>query len=407
MPLEPFSHTREQIHAAVWAEPMRDACKRFGVSDVALAKICRRLNVPRPQQGYWVRLMMGTAPEKKALPAASPGAPTKWEGKRWVDSTPTSPANCNAAAARDPAVDQPIVVAEVLDDLHPALLGSMKALKGAGKGGGDVRHQQPCAAILTSPPQLDRALRIMNALFRALESRGLRIELTAPSKEKRSYGGEVSTPSMTGVHVDESFIRFEIVEGHDVVEIPAPKPVKTKRPSIFDRPRFTPPPKIEHRPNGKLVLQILDGSYGFRKKWSDGAYRRIEDCLNSVVETIVRTGGEMRRERLERERWHREWEEEKRQRQEAERKRREEEARVEKLRAALSAWGEVRDVRAFVQEAHAIAAAAGSRINFESAHGKFLSWATKWSNQMDPFLDLRREIAAAVADPTEQAAGAK
>src|SRR5262245_1766044 len=33
---------REDLYDQVWAEPMRTVAKRYGVSDVALAKICRK-----------------------------------------------------------------------------------------------------------------------------------------------------------------------------------------------------------------------------------------------------------------------------------------------------------------------------------------------------------------------------
>ncbi len=38
---------------------MRDVAKTYGVSDVALAKTCRKLYVPIPPQGYWNKLGAG------------------------------------------------------------------------------------------------------------------------------------------------------------------------------------------------------------------------------------------------------------------------------------------------------------------------------------------------------------
>jgi hypothetical protein len=42
--------------------------EEFGVSDVAIAKRCRRLNVPRPPRGYWAKIAAGRTPRKSALP---------------------------------------------------------------------------------------------------------------------------------------------------------------------------------------------------------------------------------------------------------------------------------------------------------------------------------------------------
>jgi hypothetical protein len=33
--------------------PMREAAKQFQLSDVGLKKMCRRMTVPVPPQGYW------------------------------------------------------------------------------------------------------------------------------------------------------------------------------------------------------------------------------------------------------------------------------------------------------------------------------------------------------------------
>src|SRR5437899_6191266 len=50
---------REQLYELVWSVPMRALAARFGVSDVALAKLCRRRQVPVPSRGYWAKKRSG------------------------------------------------------------------------------------------------------------------------------------------------------------------------------------------------------------------------------------------------------------------------------------------------------------------------------------------------------------
>jgi hypothetical protein len=50
---------REILYKEVWAEPMSKLAVRYNVSDVALAKVCRKLQVPIPPRGYWVEFSMG------------------------------------------------------------------------------------------------------------------------------------------------------------------------------------------------------------------------------------------------------------------------------------------------------------------------------------------------------------
>ena len=44
---------REDLYALVWSEPMVKVARRFGISDVGLAKACRRHKIPLPGRAYW------------------------------------------------------------------------------------------------------------------------------------------------------------------------------------------------------------------------------------------------------------------------------------------------------------------------------------------------------------------
>jgi hypothetical protein len=45
--------SREDLYALVWSEPMSRLARRFGLSDVGLAKACRRMMIPVPGHGFW------------------------------------------------------------------------------------------------------------------------------------------------------------------------------------------------------------------------------------------------------------------------------------------------------------------------------------------------------------------
>ena len=48
-------YNRERLYEEVWSEPVLAVAKKYGLSDVGLAKICKKLNVPRPGLGYWAK----------------------------------------------------------------------------------------------------------------------------------------------------------------------------------------------------------------------------------------------------------------------------------------------------------------------------------------------------------------
>src|SRR5690349_19235612 len=64
----PQTLTRQQLYARVWQQPMTKLAQDFGVSDVALHKICRKLDVPTPPAGYWTKKAFGKPVAETPLP---------------------------------------------------------------------------------------------------------------------------------------------------------------------------------------------------------------------------------------------------------------------------------------------------------------------------------------------------
>lgn len=49
--------TRKALYELVWAKPRTELAKQFNISDVALGKLCRQMNVPAPPPGYWAHIV--------------------------------------------------------------------------------------------------------------------------------------------------------------------------------------------------------------------------------------------------------------------------------------------------------------------------------------------------------------
>lgn len=62
-----FSVSREDLYILVWKMPTTQVAKTLGVSDVAVAKRCKKLNVPKPTRGYWAKIHSGFSPEIPSL----------------------------------------------------------------------------------------------------------------------------------------------------------------------------------------------------------------------------------------------------------------------------------------------------------------------------------------------------
>src|SRR5580700_2702407 len=61
---------REELYAEIWEQPMVRIAAKYGISAVALGKVCRKLQIPLPGRGYWVKKDFGKPVEQFPLPVA-------------------------------------------------------------------------------------------------------------------------------------------------------------------------------------------------------------------------------------------------------------------------------------------------------------------------------------------------
>ena len=101
--------TRIELYEQIWDTPISLLAKKYGISDVGLAKICRRMDIPRPPRGYWSKLKIGKAPPKSQL------RPISDSGLDRILITPT-PKNLWAEMVAKPLEFIPVI--DILVDPH-------------------------------------------------------------------------------------------------------------------------------------------------------------------------------------------------------------------------------------------------------------------------------------------------
>jgi hypothetical protein len=57
-----FEVTKDELHSLVWSMPTIEVGKKFGVSDKAIEKRCKKLGVTKPPPGYWNKIYAGKDP---------------------------------------------------------------------------------------------------------------------------------------------------------------------------------------------------------------------------------------------------------------------------------------------------------------------------------------------------------
>lgn len=106
---------REELYNLVWSEPMSRLAKKLGISDVGLAKACRRANIPAPGLGYWAKLEHGKKVRRLPLPPAGRGI----RETVTIKPTPPLPPDIHAQIQLELSSERRIVVLENLPKHHP------------------------------------------------------------------------------------------------------------------------------------------------------------------------------------------------------------------------------------------------------------------------------------------------
>ena len=63
----------EALYKEVWTDPVTAVAPRYGLSDVGLVKICKKLRIPVPERGYWAKVKAGRPTRKVPLPVLAEG----------------------------------------------------------------------------------------------------------------------------------------------------------------------------------------------------------------------------------------------------------------------------------------------------------------------------------------------
>lgn len=208
--------TREKLYEQVWAMPVMAIAERYGMTGTGLAKICKRLVVPVPPRGYWARVQAGQTVKKSPLPAPRRGQPVEHRFQRWL-SEEAAFLECDGVRSDLEKDFARIGRPELAPDgskLHPVLVGASSLLRET-KDVASTLRERPCADITVGPDLLDRALRVLDALFRMLEASGFKAEVTVPTPLlKRGYGATTfdALPSRTVLKREDAEVAIEVAE---------------------------------------------------------------------------------------------------------------------------------------------------------------------------------------------------
>lgn len=390
-----MGHTfsRSELYELAWSEPMRTISARLGLSDVGLAKACRKAAIPVPPRGYWNRKQAGHRVARLPLPPREPGHSdqvTIGQDQYWRMPAITA----NDPEPTPPTFDEPLEdvrsriekrtgavrVSPNLDLAHP----NIRALLAKDDARREKQKSSPYLASFYEPvfdaPTERRRLRIMNALLLALAKQG--------------FGGSVR---------GEKGEQIDIGIGQSTIELSLAVVPSKKGTQQSSRERLRLAMDMGYQNPKVTIVEDADG-------------KRIEDQLRKVVIDLIMEGESRYRERQVD---HYEWcvkrrleliEDAKRRKREAEEQERAriaalEQAKIDRLLSEAAALQTATTIRDYV---HAVREASLSLTQPIPADllDAWERWALQQADRIDPvtsrrFLDLADQRPAS-SDPGDE-----
>ena len=272
--------SREALYEEVWRDPMTIVAPRYGLSDVGLMKICKKLRIPVPGRGYWAKVKAGRPTRKLPLLTLAVGA-----------RTPPGPIplSVQEAALRARVQDallqtrrnQPAIsVPSELIDPHPLVRAAAARLRqrdGWGHTAGVRSATKEVLDIQVTKSCLDRALRLMDTLLKALETSGFTARVDTEKGETLLVGGGTTL----SISIVEQIAR--------TTHTPTRKEVQARN-RYYDsfrrgvREEHPDIPQFDWHATGRLTLTV--GGWPSRR-WNDTELSLIDTRLDRIVVAIV------------------------------------------------------------------------------------------------------------------------
>ena len=362
--------TREKLYEMVWATPMQKLGAEIGISDVALAKKCKKLGIPTPPRGYWARLAAGQHPKIPSLAARKPdqaAGMTFWRRNFEKTIIQLSKGTTDLLDMLDLPQNK-VVVSETLSKPHRLVRLTKQVFSGAKAGEYGALWERlvvECLDIRTSKGSLLRALLIMDALLKKLESLGF--EVSSP------YEGRIRTFVIKNdvkleIKLHERSKRFEQVLNE-----------KQKLESWRHN-------KYRFEPTGEFEFTLCRWPYN-QRHWKDSPKSRLEDRLTDIVAEIIESTELVRIENERKENEQLKLLEKQRLAAEERQRQLDEKERREELEHQAKSWTRSCEIREYLRVCESRLSERGLTLSPDAPESIWLSWGREQADLLDPIIN--------------------
>lgn len=370
-----ITYSRSDLFDLVWSTPILKLAKEVGVSDVALAKACRKVGIPLPGRGHWAK-SEAKRPKQPRMP--------KYAGNGSGDVTFTTldPEAFRLSRKAGDSVPRIAVPATIIDP-DVLIAATIKAAEKADHYNGRiVLPKKRALAVSVSPPVFDRAMLLLDTLIKACR--------------QHDYSWKISSDGKTVIRCGGHDIEITLHERLSKRELPRVRRERTYL-DFGSATSFFSPQEYEWTSTNHLTFKVENRvSDGARRTWADGNAIKLEAKLHEIVSGLPVVAQGIDALEAERAAWRKKYDDDEARRKE--RAQRAEATRLlrEKLIASTSKWERAQRIRAFCDQVEA-----RTMDTPEADQGAaWLSWARAQADKIDPLLgDLAELVSTAVVVP--------
>jgi hypothetical protein len=352
---------------------MSRICKAIGISDVAIAKHCRKADIPIPERGYWNKLHAGHKVARTPLP------PRDLATINVIEMGGALPPELKARITGEPGIEGEPESMDVLAERFRKRLGKVRLSRDLTRADRAIakllnrdeaiRQKMASSSFYWEKPLFEssyerRRLRILNSIFLAFARVGGGCAYIR-DREAR----EISISGPAGVSM--------------ILDSPKKRQARNRRSDDADA-------------KDKLELRAEGGRHhpDIVSNWIDDDAGKLEDKLTEIVIGLAMVSErESRRWQAEMAEWQRKREEEEAEarrnaKEKAEREAREriaadEKARCDGLLTEAKNWRSARLIREYVGARRASEAAQVPELE------NWARWALKEADRMDPLVNVK------------------
>ena len=361
-------YRREVLYREVWQFPVTEVAKKYAVSDVAIHKICKSLNIPTPPRGYWEKLRAGKQVEVLPLPP-SDGKVVKTGVQNENVYTQSTSESLAYMSEEDRstllAVASQIRLPAEKERQHPKVAAYRKQLPNLMKV---KTTKTPYLSDSVAEETRPRVFRIIDTLIKAAEPLGISMD-----DELRFYVGQ------DAIHLRFSEATTEVP--HELTK--EEKMAKLQYEDDMKRRGWGSKPNIrkyDYIYNGTISVGV-----GEKRRFRDSKSALLEQRLGEILIAIFVA---IHDAKLARE----ECEEKERRRLEEEQRKKDYQKRYNEEVARTLALENQADDYAMACKIRALIAAVQSREEISESMQQWLSWAKAKADWYDPTISAEDEF---------------